>query len=574
MPLSLSLLSRLKPFCKDDIAFEEVQKLLESYLSKSVEVEATLQRRIDTLEGEAQEQLKVGSMLSDTERLLSIGSWIYDVATQKIDWSEGTYRLYERDRDRGEPTLSELLRIVPLQYQALLQTAIDNAISHQKNYTIEFPILTALGKEKWLRTVGLPLTDEQGKVIKLYGYVIDITEQKRLEAEKEALYEQLLQSQKMESIGVLASGIAHEFNNIIAGILGFASLLKKDVAGNPIGEKRIAQIEAASQRAATIVKQMLGFARKGKLQVQPTDLRDCVRSVISMVEPTLDKRIRITSDFQVDEDSSVIQGDKGQLEQVILNLAVNARDAVMEKLSQMAPAEISFTLTCEPLPKSLSVELPSVTAPFVCLTVRDTGIGIPKDIQERIFEPFFTTKEVGKGTGLGLSMVYGIVKNHQAFIAVESEVGIGTAFQLYFPLSKERAIQKWGTDTPGMIGATTGTILVVDDEPFIREILTELLEKNGYLVYVASNGKEGLALFKAHQDEIDLAILDKNMPELDGEALLLQLHMLRPNLRVILVTGSLENEVLDALEQKGAYRVFTKPFELMQLLAAVASALQ
>ncbi len=514
------------------------------------------------------------AMLSETERLLNTGSWSFDVERQTIDWSDGTYRLYERDKAHGAPTLADLFQATPSQYYAFLQTAIDEAISHQKHYTIEFPIVTASGKEKWLRAVGQPLTDAQGKVIKLYGYVSDITEQKRLEAEKEALYQQLLQSQKLESIGVLASGIAHEFNNILAGILGFASLLHKEVVGNPSGEKRVAQIEAASLRAATIVKQMLGFARQGKLQVQPIDLRDCARYVISMIEPTLDKRIRISTDFQVNEATAIIQGDKGQLEQVILNLAVNARDALMEKLSETPPAEISFTLTCEPLPKSFVVDMPSVAAPFVCLTVRDNGIGIPKEIQEKIFEPFFTTKEVGKGTGLGLSMVYGIVKNHQGFIAVESEVGKGTAFRLYFPLSDAHTGQQQSADTADARGRINASILVVDDEPFIREFLTELLEGNGYSVYTASNGAEGLAFFEAHQDDIDLAIIDKNMPERSGEELLLKLNSLRPKLRVILMTGFLENEVVAALMQKGAYQVLIKPFEPTQLLSAVASALQ
>ncbi len=514
------------------------------------------------------------AMLSDTEQLLNIGSWSYDVERQTIDWSDGTYRLYERDTAQSAPTFVDLFQATPSQYHASMQTAIDEAISQQKYYTIEFPIVTTSGKEKWLRSTGLPLVDAQGKVIRLYGYVSDITEQKQLEAEKEALYQQLLQSQKLESIGVLASGIAHEFNNILTGILGFASLLHKEVIGNPNGEKRVAQIEAASLRAATIVKQMLGFARQGKLHVQAMDLRDSVLSVISMVEPTLDKRIRLTTDFRVDERSCVMNGDKGQLEQVMLNLVVNARDALMEKLSETLPAEISFTLTCEPLPKSFVVDVPSGSPFFICLTVRDNGIGIPKDIQEKIFEPFFTTKEVGKGTGLGLSMVYGIVKNHQGFITVESEVGKGTAFRLYFPLSEEHTSQQWSADTADVRGRNNATILVVDDEPFIREFLTELLEGNGYSVYTASNGTEGLALFEAHQDDIDLAIIDKNMPERSGEELLLKLNSLRPKLRVILMTGFLENEVVAALMQKGAYEVLIKPFEPTQLLSAVASALQ
>ncbi len=208
------------------------------------------------------------------------------------------------------------------------------------------------------------------------------------------------------------------------------------------------------------------------------------------------------------------------------------------------------------------------------LAVRDNGIGMSKEVQAKIFEPFFTTKEVGKGTGLGLSMVYGIVKNHQGFISVESTVGEGTTFHLYFPLSEKRRMQIHSKENPDVIGAMKGTILVIDDEPFIREFLSEILEENGYLVYRESSGKSGLAFFEAHREEIDLVVTDRNMPELDGERLLMQLKSIRPSLPVILITGNIENDITDRLEQSGAHKVLRKPFDPEALLSAIASALQ
>lgn len=513
------------------------------------------------------------AMLSDTEQLAHISSWSVNFETDILTWSDEVFRIYEVEKSHGAPTYSDMFQSSP--DAPTIMPIIKEATENGSGFSISKRIVFVGGRVKWVEAIGTPVQDEQGSLCGYSGYVRDITHEREMEADRDLLYAQLLQSQKMESVGVLASGVAHEFNNILAGILGSAMLLKKEVAGNPKSEKRVAQIEAASGRAATIVKQMLGFARQGKMQVHTVDLRQCIADILDVFTPTIDKRIRITTDFQVDDATCFVQGDKGQLEQVILNLAVNARDALMETLSATTHAEVSFTLTCEPLPKSLATEvgLPS-DMPALHLAVRDNGVGIPKEVQSRIFEPFFTTKEVGKGTGLGLSMVYGIVKNHQGTISVESSVGKGTTFHLYFPLSDKRSAEFYDKGIPDVVGAIKGTILVVDDEQLIREFLTELLEEHGYFVYSQSNGKDGLALFEVHQGEIDLVVVDKNMPELDGEQFLLQLKSLRPNLRIILITGYLEDEDLAVLEEKNAYKVFTKPFEPKAFLAAVASALQ
>lgn len=540
------------------------------FVEADVPIEARKQAELALMRSEA--------MLSDTERLAHIGSWSVNFETEILSWSDEVFRIYEIEKSLGAPTYSDMFQSSP--DAPTIMPIIKEATEKGSRFSISKRIEFADGRVKWVEVIGAPVQDEQGSLCGYSGYVRDITHEREMQADRDFLYAQLLQSQKMEAIGVLASGVAHEFNNILAGILGSAMLLKKEVAGNPKSEKRVAQIEAASGRAATIVKQMLGFARQGKMNVQTVDLRQCIADILDVFTPTLDKRIHISTDFKVDDATCFVQGDKGQLEQVILNLAVNARDALMETLSVTTHAEISFTLACETPPKSLATEagLPS-DMPALHLAVRDSGVGIPKEVQSRIFEPFFTTKEVGKGTGLGLSMVYGIVKKHQGIISVESSVGKGTTFHLYFPLSDKRLSDKRSAEfndkgSPNVAGAIKGTILVVDDEPLVREFLTELLEEHGYFVYSQSNGKDGLALFEAHQGEIDLVVVDKNMPELNGEQFILQLKSLRSNLRIILITGHLENDNLAVIVEKSAYKVFTKPFEPKAFLAAVASALQ
>lgn len=330
----------------------------------------------------------------------------------------------------------DILTYMPLNSEArrLFLDAFQKTLSGER---VEFEYELILPDETmWWHINTLPI-ERENKIIGVACVCENITHRKEMEAQRELLYQQLLQAQKMEAVGVLASGVAHEFNNILAGILGAATLLKKEVAGNPKGEKRVNQIEEASRRAAVIVNQMLGFARQGKIEARAVDLRECITTVLELFETALDKRIRVTTNFQVDETNATVQGDKTQLQQVVLNLAVNAQDAIMEKLSDLENPEIAFELTCEAMPTAMaeSSGLPSDER-VLHLAVRDNGIGISKDIQDKIFEPFFTTKEVGKGTGLGLSMVYGVVKNHRGFLSVESELGKETTFHLYFPIYK------------------------------------------------------------------------------------------------------------------------------------------
>ncbi|MGQ9806733.1 MAG: PAS domain-containing hybrid sensor histidine kinase/response regulator [Chlorobiales bacterium] len=541
----------------------EVVRLLGAVMdiSEAKEKELALQRSEQKLSAYFNSTLEAIILLDTSHTIIGFNKVSLKIAS----------RLYP---DKPLKEGNDILTYMPLnsEIRRLFLDAFQKTLSGER---VEFEYELILPDETiWWNVNTLPIESEN-KIIGVACVCENITHKKEMEAQRELLYQQLLQAQKMEAIGVLASGVAHEFNNILAGILGAATLLKKEVAGHPKGEKRVNQIEEASRRAAVIVKQMLGFARQGKIEVRTVDLRECITTVLDLFEPSLDKRIRVTTNFQVDENNATVQGDKAQLQQVVLNLAVNARDAIMEKLSDLENPEIAFELTCEAMPTAMaeSSGLPSDER-VLHLAVRDNGIGISKDVQDKIFEPFFTTKEVGKGTGLGLSMVYGVVKNHRGFLSVESELGKGTTFHFYFPIYKATNGQINEQEMQDVTGAIKGTILLVDDEQSIRESLTELLEEHGYFVYSQSNGKDGLAFFEAHQDEIDVAVIDKNMPCLDGEQLLSALKQIRPHLPIILATGSLENACIAALEQKGASRLLIKPFEPKELLSAISSALQ
>jgi PAS domain S-box-containing protein len=288
------------------------------------------------------------------------------------------------------------------------------------------------GKELPVSLSTAAMYNESGEQSGIVATIFDLTEAKKAEAEKEQLMQLLLQSQKMEAIGKLASGIAHDFNNILTSISGYTTMLQKASPNDPQNPKRLSRIEESANRAATLTRQILGFARQGKQNVQPIKLSDCIDNAIRLIEPTLDKRIRIIR--QVQSGLPNIEGDKSQLEQVIVNLAVNAVDAIMQTIEMKGGGCLQFIVSLGTLQDS-QARLNNVRPdmPFVHLAVLDDGEGIPKDIRSKIFEPFFTTKGIGKGTGLGLSMVYGIVANHRGIVAVESEVGIGTTFHLYFP---------------------------------------------------------------------------------------------------------------------------------------------
>jgi two-component system cell cycle sensor histidine kinase/response regulator CckA len=420
--------------------------------------------------------------------------------------------------------------------------------------------------------------NEKDEVIGLVSINRDITEQKRHAEERQRLYEQLQHLQKMESIGRLAGGIAHDFNNILAAILGNVKMATEKTTDEKV-TKYLSRIKAASERASALTQQLLGFARQGKYEVTAVDLQDCVRNVVEMLEHTIDKRIEVV--VEPAHMSTKVMGDRTQLEQVILNLAVNAIDAMMPTLEakQSGILRFSWRSGVREEIKEVNQHL-LLNQPYFCLAISDSGIGIPKEIQKKIFEPFFTTKEIGKGTGLGLAMVYGIMQNHHGTVHVESEVGKGTTFELYFPQvlesqTKQETVTTTHTHPRAM--QKNKKILIVDDEEMLRELLTEQLPEAGYAVCEACNGAEAIEVLKrlqAEQVRVDAVVLDMNMPKMDGARAFAEIRALFPRMPILIATGYAEDEMVQKVVESGANGVLVKPYDAEALFEKLSEILK
>ncbi len=390
----------------------------------------------------------------------------------------------------------------------------------------------------------------------------DITELKRAEEEKRKLQEHLFQIQKMESIGTLASGIAHDFNNILGIIMGQAFLIeyfKNDP--NKIASG-LEAIKKATQRGAALVNQILTFARKTEFRFQTVQINDLISEVVKLMHETFPKTIVVSTDLQ--SDLPVIWADATQIHQVLLNLCVNARDAM--------PSGGTISITTRLVSgESLSKKYPRATAQnYIELQVRDTGVGMDSKTLERIFEPFFTTKAPGKGTGLGLSVALGIVEGHNGIIDVESQPGKGTTFFVYLPVKESTALEISPQEKVGeQIRGGTETILVVEDEEMLREFLKELLVSNGYTVFTAQDGEEALQLYRRHQNEIDVVLIDLGLPKMGGDELFKHLRELNPNVKVIIASGFIDPKIKEEMNKAGVKHIIQKPYLVNEVLQRI-----
>jgi len=409
-----------------------------------------------------------------------------------------------------------------------------------------------------------PVLDNEGKIAKIIHIATDITDRKRMEDEREALRAQLVQAQKMEAVGTLAGGLAHDFNNILQVTLGYAEILLMDKAFPDAYRTHIKMISESSRRGSDLAKRLLVFSRKTKVELRPIDLNQCVMDARKLLERTIPKMISI--ELFLEDDLPSIQGDPTELEQVLVNLAINARDAMPD--GGRLTFETRRILLDEEYART---HYGCTPGQYVLLAVSDTGVGMDKATLNRIYEPFFTTKESGKGTGLGLSVVYGIIKQHGARIGCYSEVGKGTTFKIYFPAADAPVKQTVSEEAP-VVGGTE-TILLVDDEPAIRDLGARLLTNAGYEVLLASNGKEALDIYRAHRDRIALVILDLIMPEMGGKQCMKELLAMNESLKIVVTSGHSANGVSEEALNLGAKDFIQKPFELRRVLRQVRAVL-
>jgi signal transduction histidine kinase/ActR/RegA family two-component response regulator len=398
-----------------------------------------------------------------------------------------------------------------------------------------------------------PVFDRNDRLVNVVAMFEDVTDKQKLE-------EQLFQSQKMESIGLLAGGIAHDFNNILGGILGYASYLKTGINKDEKIYAHLETIERSALRAAELTSKLLAFARGGKYNVRPIDVNSVVDETLRLLRGSFDKSIMIEEALTKPLPS--VEADAGQLQQVLMNLCVNARDAMP------GGGRLVVRTTVLDEPDDFLRAQPTIRPQkYVCATVADSGVGIDRVIISRIFEPFFTTKEKGKGTGLGLATVYGIVKNHSGFIDVQSEIGTGTTFTVYLPAVAEKAVSI--DQGPRTARGGRETILIVDDEDMIRMLAKDLLGSKGYTVLEACNGPDALRMYAADGARIDLVILDMAMPGMDGREVFDRLKDQNPNVRTILSTGYAEDDRAREMMSQGVRAFVQKPYRAEEFAAAV-----
>ena len=394
----------------------------------------------------------------------------------------------------------------------------------------------------------------------------DVTRQWVSDRERQRLEQQLGQSQKMEAVGLLAGGIAHDFNNLLHAIQGYSELAMEEAPeGQPIREY-LDEIRQASTRAGKLVKQLLTFSRRQAVQPETLDLNEVIGTLLGMVRRVLGSHIEVG--FVPGGHVKPVRVDRGQVEQILLNLCVNSRDAMPEGgRITIETRQLTFDAAfCRKAPWARPGE-------FTLVSVRDTGTGIPREIRDRIFEPFFTTKEVGKGTGLGLATVYGIVRQHQGLIDVWSEVGVGTRFDVYFPMAKAEAREGEPREDARPSAGGNETILLAEDEGQVCDIAVRVLSRAGYRVIVARDGDQAVALFEQHQRDIDLALLDMVMPKRTGRGVYEAIRAKDAVLPVIFSSGYTQGALDADGREKIDAPVISKPYSPQALLRAVREAL-
>ena len=417
---------------------------------------------------------------------------------------------------------------------------------------------TGTASTRWFQTVKVPLLSADGSAQQVLGVATDITERKQLE-------EQFRQAHKMEAVGRLAGGVAHDFNNVLTIIRAQTEFLLTDLAPDDKRRADVLEIQSAADRAATFTRQLLAFSRRQLLQPVVLQLNDVITGMEQMVRRLMGEDVVLLTKLHADLPR--VWADPGQLQQVILNLAVNARDAMPRGGSLLI--ETGMVELDEHYPRQHPTAKPGV---HVVLVVTDTGCGMDPATRSRVFEPFFTTKEPGKGTGLGLSTVYGIVKQSGGHIWVYSEVGRGTTFKLYFPphYGVVEAPVPERTALPAL--GAGATILLVEDERPVRSTVRRLLERHGYRVLEAANGQDALNLVAARAGEIDLVLSDMVMPGMGGTELAGRVRSLSPTIPVLLMTGYTE-EAITRTGQRPDEQIIEKPFTLHTMLEKVSLAL-
>ena len=506
------------------------------------------------------ERIRAEKALRATTRRLQLaatsgglGIWEWDIQSDALQWDDRMFELYGISRDTSLKGVELWHKCIhPDDFPAAME-ASKAAVRGEKEFDTEFRVVRPDGTVRSLQANAVVIREADGKALRMIGINRDITERRTLE-------EQFRQSQKMEAVGRLAGGIAHDFNNLLTVITGYGELLLGQVGEkSPLGEE-VVEIKRAAERAALLTRQLLAFSRRQVLQPKVLDLNEVVFHMEKMLRRLIGEDVEFRIVFGTGLGSVV--ADPGQVEQVIVNLVLNARDAIPEG------GKIAIETSDVVLDKAFQREHPSTAVgPYVCLAVSDNGMGMSAEVKGHLFEPFFTTKGKGKGTGLGLSTVYGIINQSVGQIAVDSDIGRGTTVRIFLPRVDETPEKL--PDAPVAILSGGETVLVVEDEGAVRGVVTRVLAESGYRVLWACDGNEGIRLFEENREAIDLLVTDMVMPGMGGRELASRLEASRPGIKVLYMSGYTD----DVINRHGALEAglafLQKPFTPDRFLGKV-----
>jgi PAS domain S-box-containing protein len=481
---------------------------------------------------------------------------VYDIEGKVVYYNPAFTRVF--GWSVGERLGKKMDVFVPEESLPETQTMINRVLAGESFSGIETHRYTKEGKLIPVSISGAVLRDMDGNPVGSVINLRDISEQKNLEG-------QLQQAQKMEAVGTLAGGIAHDFNNLLQAIQGYTELLLMRKQEGESDWRELQEVIRASKRGAELTQQLLTFSRKVESKRRPLDLNQEVGEVRELLERTIPKMIDV--ELNLADNLKMVNADPAQLKQVLMNLAVNAKDAMPEGGKLLIETQ-SVTLDQEFCRRYAEVK----PGDYVLFSISDTGHGMGKETLEHIFDPFYTTKEVGKGTGLGLAIVYGIIKNHEGYITCYSRPEVGTTFRIYLPTIEPENMPVDVLIAPEPEGLARGgneTILLVDDEEFIRELGVDVLGRAGYTVLTASNGENALELYQQERARIDLVILDLIMPGMGGSKCLEELLKMDPDTRVLIASGYSPDGPTKGALDTGAKGFVSKPYDTSQLLQLV-----
>ena len=505
-------------------------------------------------------------MLARTESIAHVGSWEWDISRDQVTWSDELFNIMGLDLAEGAPSFAEHSRILLPEDMQRLRKAVEACGTDKIPYEIELRAIRTNGEIRYCLASGRAETGPDGQVCRLVGFLQDITDRKQAEEEREQLQSQLKQAQRMESVGRLAGGVAHDFNNMLSVILGYTEMAKEEVSPDQPLYANLEEIMTAANRSRDITRQLLAFARKQTISPVVLDIDKIISGMINFLDRLIGEDIEI--DWQPGDGLWPIMMDPSQIDQIMINLCVNARDAIG------GDGKIIIKAGNATLDKTYTASHPDfIPGEFVLLAVSDDGCGMDKEILDKIFEPFYTTKDMAVSTGLGLATVYGIVKQNKGNIKVNSEAGKGTTVKIYLPCHKGD-VGETSLETETALKQGHGmTVLLVEDELSIMKMAEKMLKKLDFQVLAAASPNEALRLADENIGEIQLLITDVVMPGMNGRDLADQLKVLCPDIKILFMSGYTADVIADRGVIDDSMNFIQKPFSMQDLAVKARSAL-